>query len=346
MSLQIKKFLLPVLTLLVLAGAARPQESVEVPQILQENVRAFNLTMDSLRTLTEDLRTLAATTALELQSLRQKMEVTPSSTRAYHLERRRFEEKYSGFLAKKYETLAEMQALRQQTLSHLETILDRMQKEDSTSARPLREKIREEIRRNNERLAATRLEMLQLVSRLKKPGLSPDEKARLSRRLRRLHGDQLALFAANQNRLADLHGTAGQQNQDLPGVQTALRTMWENLQSGFAWIDAEMAYTRLFVDYRKNWLAIDAQLLEVSGLVDRFREAVQRMNASSGLLQEMESLGRWLHPTPDGRLLLPEIPGLKWPGHPGGDDVATELSPAEIDSLERLLKQELQPPKD
>jgi hypothetical protein len=326
------------------AGAANSQESVDVPQILQENVRAFNLTMDSLQTLTGDLYTLAEATASELQAIRQKMELTPPGTRTYHLERRRYEEKYSAFLAKKYETLAEMQVLRRQTLSHLETILDRMQKEDSTSARPLRENIREEIRRNNERLAETRLEMLQLLSRLKKPELPPEEKLRLSRRLRRLQSDQLALYAANRNRLADLLATTGQHDQDLPGMQAALRTMWENLQSGFAWIDAEMTYTRMFADYRKNRLAIDAQLLEVSGLVERFREAVQRMNASSGLLQEMERLGQQLHPTPDSRRLLPEIPGLKWPGHPGGDEAARELSPAEIDSLERLLRHDLQKP--
>jgi hypothetical protein len=326
--------------LLFLAGAARPQESVDVPQLLQENVRAFNLTMDSLQTLTGDLYALAEATASELQTIHQKMEITPPGTRAWHLERRRFEEKYSAFLAQKYETLAEMQALRRQTLSHLETILDRMQKEDSTGARPLRESIREEIRRNNEQMAQTRLEMLQHLARLKKPDLPPEEKSRLSRRLRRLQSDQLALYAANRNRLADLLATTGQHDQDLPGMRTALRTIWENLQSDFAWIDAEMAYTRLFADYRKKRLATGAQLLEVSGLIDRFREAVQRMNASSGLLLEMERLGQSLHPTTDGRMLLPEIPGLKWPGHPGGEEAAAELSPAEIDSLERALKKQ------
>jgi hypothetical protein len=334
--------------LLFLAAAAQSQESVDVPQILQENVRAFNLTMDSLQTLTADLQTLAEATALQLQAIRQKIEITPPGMRAWHLERRRYEEKYADFLAKKYATLAEMQARRRQTLAQLESILDRMQKEDSTSARPVREKIRAEISQNHDRLAQTRVEMLQLLARLKKPETPADEKLRLSRRLRRLRSDQLALYEVNRDRLAELLATAGQQNQDLPGVQAALRIMWENLQTGFAWIDAEMAYTRLFADYRKNWLGIDAQLLEVSGLVDRFREAVQRMNASSGQLQELERLGKWLQPTPDGRptggaLLLPEIPGLKWPGHPGGEEAATELSPAEIDSLERLLRRDVKP---
>lgn len=324
--------------LLLAAANAWPQESVQVPQILQENVRAFNLTMDSLGTLTADLYTLAETSALELEGLRQKLALTPPGSRAYLLERRRFEEKYAAFLASKYQTLAEMQALRQQTLAQLESIVNRMQKGDSSGAKLVREKIREEIRANDDRLARTRIEMLQIVSKLKRSEVPAEERRRLSQRLERLRRDQLVLYQTNQNRLAALLETTGQQNEDWPAMQNSVRTMWENLQSGFAWIDAEMAYTRLFADYRRNWLAIDAQLLEVTGLVERFREAVSRMNASSGLLEQMEGYARVLHPEQNGRLVLPEIPALKWPGHSQGITLDRELSSAEIDSLETELK--------
>jgi hypothetical protein len=102
--------------------------------------------------------------------------------------------------------------------------------------------------------------------------------------------------------------------------------MWKNLQSAFAWIEPEIAYTRLIVDYRKNWLALTARLLEVSGVVDRFRDAVQRVNGGGSLLLEMEPmLAPPLLSAPDSR------PGLKWP------EAAPQFSAAEVDPHEQLI---------
>jgi hypothetical protein len=115
-----------------------------------------------------------------------------------------------------------------------------------------------------------------------------------------------------------------------------------------------MSYTQLFAEHRKSWLSIDAQLLEVSGLIERFREAVSRLNAGSAMLKEMEQYEQFLHSpangkTPDGRSphgrsLLPDIPVLNWPGKPSGWEITRPLTPAEIDSLRRLIETQLQPP--
>jgi hypothetical protein len=332
--------------LLLLSRAVQSQESVDVPQILQENVRAFTLTLDSLAALTGSLKNQAELVTRQLQAMQLRMQRLPAASRAHLLERRRFEEKLSGFLAQKFATLAEMQSLRQQTLAHLESILDRVEGSDSTRLKPLREKVREQMQRNDERLAQTRLEALQLLSQLKKPGLSQDQALLLTQKLQRLRADRLALLQANQNRYALLQASVGQQNEDLPAMRQYLRAVWENLQSGFDWIEAEMAYTQLYGEYRKNWLAIDAQLLEVSGLVERFRGAVEQINAGSAMLKEMEAFELHLQ-TPrraNGQPLLPEIPLLNWPGKPASLDPARVLTPAEIDSLERLLQRDLQKP--
>lgn len=294
-------------------------------QILQENERACNSTVDALETLTGDLRALAGATALELQASRETMALAPPGTRARQLERRRFEEKFSEFLAQKYALLAEMQTRRRQTLSQLEAALDRVQNENGAANRPWREKAREEIRRDNERLAEIRLELTPLLARWKEDGQAAEERSALARRIRALRSEQLALYAASQNRLSGLLDGNGQHEHDLSGVRNALRAMWKNLQSAFAWLDPEIAYTRLIVDYRKNCLAITARLLEASGLVDRFRDAVQRMNGGSSLLLEMEPMTLPILPAPDGR------PGLKWP------EAATGFAPAEADLLEPLL---------
>jgi hypothetical protein len=238
-----------------------------------------------------------------------------------------------------------MQAMRTQTLAHLESILNRMQGSDSVRVKPMREKIREQIRRNDERLAQTRLELLQLLSQLKKPGLPPEESLALTRKLQRVRSDRQALYVANQKRFAALLASASQQNEELPGVYTALRTMWEGLQSGFDWIEAEMEYTQLFAEHRKSWLTIDAQLLEVSGLIERFRDAVAKINAGSAILKDMEQYEQLLQTfsngkSPDGHSLLPEIPVLNWPGKPGGLEITRPLSPAEIDSLEAVISKQ------
>ncbi len=329
---------------LIFAAVARPQESVDVPQILQENVRAFNLTIDSLTTLTQGIQTEAEIVGRQLAVIRQRLDMLPFGSRSYYLERRRYEEKLSDFLGRKYNALAEMQAMRTQTLANLESILNRMQGNDSLRVKPMRERIREQIRRNDERLARTRLELLQILSQLKKPNSPPEESLALTRKLQRLRGDRQALYEANQKRLAALLTSAGQQNAELPGVYNSLRTMWENLQSGFDWIDAEMNYTQLFAEHRKSWLSIDAQLLEVSGLIERFREAVSRINAGSSMLKEMEQYEQFLHPPANGKALLPEIPILNWPGKPNGLDLTRPLTPAEIDSLRQLIENQLQSP--
>ncbi|MDZ7344431.1 MAG: hypothetical protein ONA90_07935 [candidate division KSB1 bacterium] len=335
---------------LFLATAARPQESVDVPQILQENVRAFNLTLDSLAALTGSLKTRAELLTRQLQMMQQRMQRLPLTSRTYQLERRRYEEKLSDFLAQKFATLAEMQSLRQQTLAHLESIPDRLDGGDTTRLKPLREKVRKQMDRNDELLAQTRLEALQLLAQLKKPGLSREQALHLTQKLHHLRADRLALLQANKNRFAVLQASIGQQNEDLPAMRQYLRAIWENLQNGFDWIEAEMAYTQLFSEYRKNWLSIDAQLLEVSSLVERFRDAVMQINLGSAMLKEMEQYEQLLHApangkSPDGRSLLPEIPLLNWPGKPAGPEPTRALAPAEADSLEQLLQRDLPPPE-
>lgn len=134
----------------------------------------------------------------------------------------------------------------------------------------------------------------------------------------------MALYAANQNHLSGLLDGNGERDPERSGLQNALRAMWKNLQSAFPWIDSEMAYTRLIINYRKNLLALTTRLLEVSGTVDRFREDVQRLNGSSRPLLEMEPMTRPLLPTPESRA------DLKW------SEAAAGFSPAEAEPLEQF----------
>jgi hypothetical protein len=158
-------------------------------QTLQENERAYNTTMDALESLTEDLRALAGATALELQAIRETIALALPGTPSRQLQRRRFEEKFSEFWAKKYAVLAEMQTQRRHTLSQLEAALDRLSKENGAASWPLREKVRDEVRRHNERLAEIRLELNPLLARWKESGQTTEERNTLSRRIQSLRSE-------------------------------------------------------------------------------------------------------------------------------------------------------------
>lgn len=327
--------------LLSLPPALRAQESVDVPQILQKDVHSFYLTIDSLQTLTENIEARTRTMTQELQMIEQKMALTPVNTRAYLLERRRYEEKLSQHLAERYETLEEIQALRLKTIAHLEEILSRLQATDGTANNALLDKIRDQIRQNNQRVTQTRGELLQVLADLKKPELSPDAALHLNRKFQRLQNERLALYLQNQKRLANLHARASQNDGEMPGVQQSLRTMWENLHNGFAWIESEMDYISVYADWRKNWLTLDARLLEVSGLVDRFRDVVKKINNSNKLLKDIEQYELPISADSNGNSLLPEMPTLHWPGQPPLPDRNHVMTPAEIDSIQRVLQQEI-----
>lgn len=321
---------------------ARAQESVEVPQLLQKDVHAFKLTVDSLKNLTENIRAHTKAVASELQLLQKKLQLLPKGSKRYRLQRRRYEEKFSAYLAQKYAMLRDMQNLRLRTLGALENILQQLQDPDDSAVTAWREKMSEELRRNEDRIAQTRLEMLQILAELKKPDQTDAARIRLSRQFQSLQNNRLALYLENKTRLARLMQEAGQNTGELPQVRNALLTIRDNLQSGFEWIETEMAYINLYAEHRKNRLAIDARLVEVTGLIDRFREIITQINGSSELLRDVERFERQLRPADNAASSLPTIPPLKWPGQPETSSGKKMLTPTDADSLRRLIEAQLQ----
>ena len=342
MSLTIRKTILLALPLLFyLATSAQSQESVEVPQVLQRDVHSFNLTIDSLKTLTQNISKQTEAITRELELIKQNIELMPRNSRRRRLERWKFEEKLSDFFIQRYATLEEMQNLRLTTLSHLEGILDQLEKNDDSAFKNMRGNIREELRKNNEKMAQAKLEMVQILGQLQKNNQSEAEILRLNEKYRRLQSDRVQLYRMNQLRLQQLLAMADQKNEELPAVQKALRGMWEYLQSGFDWIDAEMIYLQLYSDYRKSQLNIDAQLIEVYGSVERFREAVDQINESNEALSEIERFQKLLEPDKESDFSLPEVPPVRWRGGLNERVRNRALTPAEIDSLKNALEQEL-----
>ena len=175
--MQTNKFRRAVLLVFFLPFAVAAQESVDVPQILQNDVRAFKLTMDSLSALTENVHDQTRRAMNALKIVEQKMALKKDDFRAFHLEKRQFEQIYADYLDGKYQTLKEMEGLRLQTLDKLENMLTRFPKQEDFGATVMQNKISEQIRRTEDLVAQTRIEMLQILEKLQQEAIEPDERA-------------------------------------------------------------------------------------------------------------------------------------------------------------------------
>ncbi len=341
------KMMLTSLTLVLIAvllahpDVSNGQESVDVPRLLQKNVRAFKLTVDSLQTLTSDVRQHTRSVMQELRTMQQKMELLPKNSRAYRLQYKEYEQRLSEYWARKHAMLQSMEVMRQRTLRALDNVLNHLQSPDPKSDAALVEQVLEEVRKTEDRIAQTRLEMLQILQALEKPDIRRQEKQRLTRKFHLLQNDNLALYQAHHQRLNELNTLVQQPNSELPAVQQALLMIRDDLQSRYVWVVAELAYLDLYARYRAKWLDIDSRLVEVSGMVERFGDMVRQLNANRDLIQEVEDFERQLRPVPDGASTLAKLPPLQWPGKPEQESEIHEFTQIEIDSLRQKLQREL-----
>lgn len=334
-------FLASLLLCLIAAPPAPAQESVEVPQLLQGDVHIFYLTIDSLEVLTADIQQRSQGILQALKLLQQKLALLPKGSKAYRLERRRYEEKFSQYLADKYRTLSGMQDLRMQTLATVEQILARLNTDEGAEMETLRTQVQESLRTNADHITQAKLEMLQVLESLGRHDLGDEERLQLNMKLQQLQSDRLALYQQNEQRLSALMAAASTENGELPAMQAALRQISETLRGGFGWIETELDYIGLYAEYRKKWLQIDKKLVEVSGLADRFRQVVEKMNKNSRLLRDVEQFDQQLMAGQNGRTILPAIPPMQWPGRPASPATVHLLSPAQIDSMRRALQTQL-----
>lgn len=329
------------LALLIPASASLAQESVDVPQLLQRNVHAFKLTVDSLETLTADMRNHTQSAVRELKALQQRMKVMPRGTRRFNLVHKEFEEKLSDYWARKYDMLQEMEDLRRRTLATVDRVLDYLEATDAGANQTAIQDVLEEVRRTEDRISQTRLEMLQILDALENPGTSAVEKQRLLRKLRMLQHDNLAWYQAHRQRLAHLNQMVRQPNAELPAMHAALLTMKDDLQSRYVWVETEIAFISLYASYRRKWLDIDARVLEVSGMLERFSEMVDQLNNTGALSREVEDFERELRAGSDTLTRFLELPSLNWPGRPATNGGMTPLTQAQIDSMRKALQLEL-----
>ena len=333
---------LAALALLAFVPGSLAQESVDVPQLLQQNVHAFKLTIDSLETLTADMRDHTRSSMRELKAMQQRLAMMPRGSRRFNLLHKEYEEKLSEYWARKYDMLRNMEDLRQRTLTTVDRVLDQLQVTDTGADQTAIQDVLEEVRRTEDRISQTRLEMLQILDALENPGASSVARERLMRKFKLLQSDNLAWYKAHRQRLDRLNQLVRQPNAELPAMQAALHTMRDDLQSRYVWVETEIEYIRLYASYRRQWLDIDARVLEVSGMVERFSEMVQQLNASGELAQAVEDFEHELRASPDTLARFLELPPLNWPGRPATNGKTTPFTKTEIDSLRKALQQELE----
>ena len=333
--------LLTFLASLSLACLAIGQESVQVPQVLQRNVFAFKLSVDSLEAISSDLYTNTAQAMQQLRIMQRKMQLLPGKSRAYQLHHKQYEQKLSEYWARKYTMLQQMQDLRMRTLTSLDHVLRELESTDSKTDKKLAGQVQDEIRRMADRMSQARLEMLQILDTLKKDNRTFEEKKRLTRRFYLLKNDNLALWETHRARLAELHELSAQPNRRLPAMLQSLLAVRDDLESRYGWVETEMVYLNLYATYRRQWLEVDSKLLEVTDLTNRFSDLVNNLNRDQEQITEVEGFERELRSGADSTGLFVDLPPLQWPGKPEHAEEYGALTPGVIDSLRNVLERDL-----
>jgi hypothetical protein len=338
-----KSFPLSFIILFLCLRSSSAQESVDVPQLLQENVHAFKLTIDSLETLTTGIRSHSQTAMQELRGILQRMQLLPDKhSRHYRLLHKEYEDKLAEYWARKYALLQEMEDVRLRTVSALDNVISHLQSTNTSSDASMIQDVLEEVRRTEDRISQTRLEMLRVLEAMEKSNLSKQQMDRLLRRLHLLENENLALYLRHRQRLSSLNELVRQPNVELPAMQEALLTMRDDLQSRYAWVETEMVYMQLYARHRQKWLDVDSRLVEISGMVQRFRDMVGRLNADREFTEEIEDFEKQLRMPPDTLTPLLELPPLQWQGRPDVEINTTPLTAAQIDSFRKAIQRDLE----
>ncbi|KAA3613951.1 MAG: hypothetical protein DWQ05_16900 [Calditrichaeota bacterium] len=322
------------------------QESVDVPQQLQDDVREVYLTFDSLKSLSKDIRTQTQGLLKEVQRLQRQLALQKKGSRNYKVYRRQYEVKLAEYLAYKHDTLQDMQELRLKTIDALERILASLNQQDGGETRALQEKINKQLRQNEERIVQVKLEMLELLNELDDKELGETERSDITRKYYQLQNNRLALYQQHKTRFSQLLTVASSDNSHLPLMRKSLVGIHETLRYGFDWIEIEKAYIELYAGHRQQWLKTDQKLTEVSGLMEQFGELIEAINGSSSLLRDVEQFDKQVTADDDSQVFLPTLPELQWPGRPEQVTHSQPLSPAMIDSLKHAIESELQAEKN
>src|SRR3990172_5852251 len=129
------------------------QESVDVPQLLQKNVHAFKLTIDSLESITTDIKLHTKDVIQDLKAIQKKMYLLPKDSRTYRLQYTEYEKKLSEYWARKHAMLWEMQNLRARTLASLQIIIDNILSKAPKTDTELLRRVQENIRKNDDAIS-------------------------------------------------------------------------------------------------------------------------------------------------------------------------------------------------
>lgn len=323
------------------ATQALAQESVAVPQRLRQDVRAFRLSMGSLDSLQKDLHKQNEAVMRELKVIQQQMELVPRGSRSYHLYRSKYEAKLSQYWAGKHAMLQEMQTLRRRTLTSLNHVLMHLQTPGGQADAKFQQNLQSAMRAADDKIAATQLQMLQILDKLKDSPLSFEERHRLTRKFQILQNEGLRLQEMHRRRIARLQKKAGTPDRMMPAARQALLLIKDDLENRYDWIETEISYLQLHAELRRKQLETDEKMVELSGLMEEFSRMVNDANSKGSLMAEIEGFENELRSVPDTTALVQTLPGIEWPGKKMFPVDIKEFSPAQIDSLQAAIQARL-----
>lgn len=219
------------------------QKSVEVPDYIEEKMSEFQLSIDHLNQLEDNIESNISTYLNQLSEIRSEIGSLPKGSRKRSLAINRYRGVLSEYFASSYGLLDEMDGVRNRAISQMTTILSGIKEKESPAFRDLRRQMQEV----HERTVKLECKQVILSTILKYGDLSEADASQMNTEWIRSRYDQKALSIL-ETRLAQLRNHYERMpGTSMSGLKNHLRNILAQLKTGLVWIDSQKIFIRQLV---------------------------------------------------------------------------------------------------
>ena len=271
---------------MVTLDAVYPQQSVRVPDDIQEQVQEFHLSIDRLNALQANIESDTKQFLKELKAIRKEINKHPRGSKKRRLEVNRYRSVLSEYLANTYDMLYEMQTVRDGAVGQLQYILSQIGEKESPALKELGNK----LINTEQRLESLRKKQINIAVIIKFGLQSDSDEKRLRTELELIREYEEPTQQHLSEQLHRLQPVFAQR----PGASFSvyknyLSNMLPQLRHGTGWIDAQMIYIETLAALDNERVEFEEAISSIIGLVEKFKDYVNVVNEGIEIRMLMDS---------------------------------------------------------
>lgn len=271
---------------MVTLDAVYPQQSVRVPDDIQEQVQEFHLSIDRLNALQANIESDTEQFLKALKTIRKEINKYPKGSKKRRLEVNRYRSVLSESLANTYDMLYEMQTVRDGAVSQLQYILSQIGEKESPALKELGNK----LIKTEQGLESLRKKQVNLAVIIKYGLQSDSDEKRLRTELELIREYEMPTQQHLSDQLHRLQPVFAQG----PGVSFSvyknhLSNILTQLRHGTGWIDAQMIYIETLAALDNERVKFEEAISSIIGLVEKFKDYVNVVNESIDIRRLMDA---------------------------------------------------------